>query len=62
MKVTLEKYIKEVMRGREKDYGEIRKENVPHSPSDYPEMDNIQLLDKTGMTLYQSIIGICQWI
>ena len=62
MKVTLEKYIKEVMRGHEKDYGGIRKENVPHSSSDHPEMDNIQLLDKTGMTLYQSIIGICQWI
>ena len=62
MKVSLEKYIKEVIRRHETDYGEIRKENVPHSPSDHPEMDDTPLLDKTGVTLYQSIIGTCQWI
>ena len=62
MKVSLEKYIKEVLRRHESDYGEIRKENVPHSPSDHPEMDDTPFLDKAGVTLYQSIIGTCQWI
>ena len=62
LKVSLEKYIKEVLRRHESDYGELRKENVPHSPGDHPEMDDTPYLDSKGVTLYQSIIGTCQWI
>ena len=52
MKVSLEKYVKGVLRRHESDYGEIRKENVPHSPADHPEMDDTPFLDKVGVTLY----------
>ena len=62
MKVSLEKYIKEVLRRHKSDYGEIRKENAPHLPADHPELDDTPLLDSKGVTLYQSIIGTCQWI
>ena len=62
VKVSLEKYIREVIRKFESDYGELRKENVPHSPSDHPELDDSPKLDDDGRNKYQSVIGICQWI
>ena len=62
VKISLEKYIREVIRKFESKYGDIRKENVPHSPSDHPEMDDSPRLNDEGKNKYQSIIGICQWI
>ena len=56
VKVSLEKYIHEVIRKFESKYGEIRKENVPHSPSDHPETDDSPKLNKEGINKYQSII------
>ena len=58
----LEKYIKEVIRKFEADNKEIRKENVPYSPGDHPEMDYRPKLNEEGIKKYQSIIRICQWI
>ena len=62
IKVSLEKYIKEVIRKFEKKHGTFRKENVPHSPNDHPELDDSPFLDSLGITEYQSVIGVCQWI
>ena len=44
MKVSLKKYIREVIHHHEAEYGEIRKENVPHLPSDHPELDETPFL------------------
>ena len=49
MKVSLVKYIKEVLKRHESDHCKIRKENVPHSPADHPEMDDTPFLDKAGV-------------
>jgi len=58
--VSLEKYIREVIRKFESDYGELRKENVPHSPLDHPELDDSPKLDDDRRNKYQSVIRICQ--
>ena len=62
MKVSSKTYISEVIRRYEDKYGSLCKENVPSTPNDHPELDNTPLLDETGITRYQSNIGICQWI
>ena len=61
-KISLEKYIKEVIRRFEKKHGTLRKENVPSSPNDHPEQDDSPLLNEEGITDFQSVIGVCQWI
>jgi len=58
----LEKYVKEVVRKFEIKYGTLRKENVPSSPNDHPELDDSPLLNSDGITDYQSVIGVCQWV
>ena len=62
MKVSLKKYINEIITRHEKKNGSLRKENVPHSPSDHPELDDSPHLNSDGITQFQSIMGICQWI
>jgi len=62
IKISLEKYIKEVVRRFELKHGTLRKENVPSSPGDHPENDDTALLNEEGITDFQSIIGVCQWI
>ena len=62
MKVSSKTYINEVIRRYEDKYGSLRKENVAFTPNDHPELDDTPLMDKTGITSYQSNIGICQWI
>ena len=62
MEVPSKTYISEVIRRYEDKYGSLRKENVPSTPNDHPELDDTPLLDETGITRYQSNIGICQWI
>lgn len=62
MKVSLKKYINEVLARYERKHGTLRKENVPHSPNDHPETDDSPYLDADGITQFQSIMGICQWI
>ena len=61
-KISFTKYITEVIRKYEQNNGPIRKENVPATPDDHPELDNTPILDKTGITKFQSIIGVYQWI
>ena len=62
IKVSLEKYVKEIIRKFEKKHGTLRKESVPHSANDHPELDDSPLLNSDGITDYQSLIGVCQWI
>lgn len=62
IKVSIEKYLKEVIRRFKGINGVLRKENIPHSHNDHPELDDIALPDKKGITDYQSIIGVYQWI
>ena len=62
IKISLEKYIKEVVRRFENKHGTLRKENVPSSPGDHPENDDSALLDEEGITDFQSVVGVCQWI
>ena len=62
IKVSMEKYIKEVIRKYESKHGSIRKENIPSSHNDHPEMDESPFLDEAGITHFQSVMGICQWI
>ena len=62
IKRSLEKYIKEVVRRFELRHATLRKENVPSSPGDHPENDDTALLNEEGITDFQSIIGVCQWI
>ena len=62
IKISLEKYVEEVVRSSEVKYGALRKENVPYSTNDHPETDDTPLMDDQGITNFQSIIGVCQWI
>ena len=62
MKVSMEKYIKEALRKYESKHGPIRKENVPATFNDHPELDETPYLDQEGITHFQSVMGICQWI
>ena len=61
IKVSLKKYIKEVISKHEKKYGSLRQEK-PHAAKDHPELDQSRLLNEEEITLYQSIMGVCQWI
>lgn len=62
IKVSMEKYVREVIRKYESTNGSIRKENVPSTPHDHPELDESPFLDEAGITHFQSVMGICQWI
>ena len=62
IKVSSKKYISEIIDRYEKKYGPLRKENVPMTPNDHPELDESPILDDEGRRHYQSNIGICQWI
>ena len=62
IKVHSKKYITEIIRRYEKQYGTLKKHNVPSTPSDHPELDDTPLLNEEGRRHYQSNIGICQWI
>ena len=62
IKISLKKYISEVINKHEKKYGPLRKEKTPYMHNDHPELDNSTLLDEEGKTKFQSIMGICQWI
>ena len=62
MRVSCTKYITEILRRYENKYGQLRKENVPASPGDHAEMDDTPLLDENGVTHFQSVVGITQWI
>ena len=62
IKISSFKYISEVIRKYEQTNGTLRKENVPATPDDHPEMDDTPFLDRAGITKFQSVMGICQWI
>ena len=62
IKVNSKKYITEVINRYESKHGTLKKENVPSTPKDHPEMDESPFLNEEGITQYQSNIGICQWI
>ena len=62
IKVSLKKYILEVVSKHEKNFGTLRKEKVPQSVNDHPELDTSKELNEEGKTRFQSIMGVCQWI
>ena len=62
IKVSSRKYITEIISRYEMKNGPLRKENVPSTPNDHPELDETPLLNDDGKRHYQSNIGICQWI
>ena len=61
VKVSCEKYIREILRKYEGKYGTLSKENVPSNPNLHLELDTSPLLDDIGVELYQRIMGQCQW-
>ena len=62
IKISSKKYIAEVLRKYEEKYGSLKKENVPAKPDDHPESDDTPFLDHKGITRFQSVMGIRQWI
>ena len=62
MKISSEKYIKEVLRRYQDKNGPIREEKIPVAVNDHPEEDDTPELNEEGITEFQSIIGVCQWI
>jgi len=57
------KYIEQLVASYERMFGEKPKTNVysPLEKGDHPELDVSELLDSTGITQYQSLIGSLQW-
>ena len=62
IKINSKKYITEIVSRYEKEHGALKKENVPATPNDHPELDKSPFLNDEGRRHYQSNIGICQWI
>ena len=62
IKINSKKYITEIVSRYEKEHGALKKENVPATPNDHPELDESPFLNDEGRRHYQSNIGICQWI
>ena len=58
IKISLKKYITEIISKHEAKYGILQKEKLPHSPNDHPELDDSALLDDSGKTILQSIMGV----
>ena len=48
IKVSSKKYITEIISRHEKMHGSLRKENVPSTPGDHPELDDTPLLNEDG--------------
>jgi hypothetical protein len=57
------KYIERLVASYERIFGEKPKTNVysPLEKGDHPELNVSELLDSTGITQYQSLIGSLQW-
>ena len=58
------KYIKKLIANYEREFGQSPKQNVtsPVEKNDNPELDTSELLEKSSMELYQSLIGSLQWV
>ena len=56
------KYVLEILSKHKKKIGQLTKEKVPHLANDHPELDNSPFLHQEGITKFQSIMGMCQWI
>ena len=58
-----QKYIERMIKTYELNFGQKPSTNV-HSPleqNDHPELDDTELLDRTGIEQYQSLISQLQW-
>ena len=62
LKISNKKYINEVLNNYERQNGDLKKEKVPMSGGDHPELDESPELSNEEQTKYQSNIGILQWI
>ena len=58
------KYIEKLIANYEREFGQSPKQNVtsPVEKNDHPELDTSELLEKSGIELYQSLIGSLQWV
>jgi len=56
------KYVERAIVHVEEIFGDIRKYHTPMSVTTHPELDISPELGKDGIPLYQSMIGVLQWI
>ena len=58
----LRTYIAKILENYQQMFGEIPKHfKCPMEPGDHPEIDEILLLDATGVKKYQSLMGMLLW-
>ena len=62
IKISNKRYISEVLSNYKRETGDLKKEKVPMSGGDHPELDESPELLDEEQTKYQSCIGILQWI
>ncbi|MGH3054901.1 MAG: reverse transcriptase domain-containing protein, partial [Gaiellaceae bacterium] len=62
VQISTKTYTTEVLKRYEAKYGTLKKENIPMSPNVRPELDASALLHTDGITHYQHVIGISQWL
>jgi hypothetical protein len=60
--ISSKKYVTEALRKYQLKYGSVKKENIPMSSNAHPETDVSKLLEGEGITHYQHIVGVCQWL
>ena len=60
--ISSKTYINEVIRKYEKKHGQIKQQTAPMKDKVHPELDESTFLDEKGITHYQQIIGVCQWL
>ena len=58
------KYIEKMMDSYQRMFGKLPRAPVhsPLNPGDHPTLDDSDFLDNNQMSLYQSLIGMLQWI
>jgi Reverse transcriptase (RNA-dependent DNA polymerase) len=62
--IAPKKYIEKMVATYQQMFGCLPKQTVtsPLEKSDHPELDTSELLDSSGITQYQSLIGALQWV
>ena len=62
IKILMTKYIGDILSRYQRDNDELKKQNTPIKTKVKPQLDESPLLNEEGITHYQWIIGICQWL
>ena len=61
-KVSLGKYIGDILNHYQMKHGDLKKQNIPISKTAKPQHDDSPLFDDEGMKHFQHIIRVCQWL